>query len=175
TKYGEFNVQVLSLARRQNAIVSQLIAEGEPMLEKEDTRYQAAVKLFQAQKGAPKNKRLMKILQEPTVQQLVLRVELDYIADRKLPAAKQSMRDLEEALYFVMDERGHSVHLTDKGVEAMSPSDPRLFVVPDISEEVGRLEKDVSLTTEEKLERRREIEAEYASKSEKLHIIQAAP
>src|SRR5256886_12206659 len=81
------------------------------------------------------------------------------------------MREVEEALYFVMDERGHSVHLTDRGVEAMSPSDPRLFVVPDISEEIGRLERDGSLKPEEKISRRQQIEAEYAAKSEKLHII----
>src|SRR2546425_11924266 len=61
------------------------------------------------------------------------RVELDRLADRKLPARDQKMRDVEDDLYFVMDERGRSVHLTDKGVEAMSPQDPTLFVVPDIS------------------------------------------
>ncbi|MSR05583.1 MAG: preprotein translocase subunit SecA [Gemmatimonadetes bacterium] len=171
TKYGEFNVQVVALARKQSAIVNQLIAEAELQLEKEDTRYQAGMKLFQAQKGSPKNKRLMKILQEPVNQQLVQRIELDYIADRKLPASKQSMREVEESLYFVMDERGHSVHLTDRGVETMSPNDPRLFVVPDISEEIGRLERDKTLAPEEKVEQRRVLEAEYATKSEKLHII----
>src|SRR3989441_11923883 len=81
----------------------------------------------------PKNKKLMKLLQETGVKSLVQRVELDRLADRKLPARDQKMRDVEDDLYFVMDERGRSVHLTDKGVEAMSPQDPTLFVVPDIS------------------------------------------
>jgi len=56
-------------------------------------------------------------------------VELDVLADRKLPAREQKMRNVEEDLYFVLDERGHSVHLTEKGVETMSPQDPNLFVV----------------------------------------------
>ena len=43
---------------------------------------------------------------------------------------QQRMRDLEETLYFVLDEKGHSVHLTDRGSEAMSPNDPELFLVP---------------------------------------------
>src|SRR2546425_6128708 len=47
------------------------------------------------------------------------RVELDRLADRKLPARDQKMRDIEDDLYFVIDERGRSVHLTDKGVETM--------------------------------------------------------
>ncbi len=70
-----------------------------------------------------------------------------------------------------MDERGHSAHLTDRGAEEMSPDDPTLFLVPDISEEVGRLEEDESLTAEQKLEHRAKLEAEYAAKSAELHVI----
>src|SRR5437667_8867532 len=81
------------------------------------------------------------------------------------------MRDVEDDLYFVMDERGHSVHLTDKGVETMSPQDPTLFVVPDISQAVHDIDRDPDLTAAQKIERRRAVEAEYASKSEILHII----
>src|SRR5262247_4286072 len=53
----------------------------------------------------------------------------------------------------------------------MSPQDPTLFVVPDISHAVHELEHDDQLSAAEKLERRRGVEAEYASKSETLHII----
>src|SRR5260221_303905 len=119
----------------------------------------------------PKNKKLLKLLNETGVKQLVQRVELDRLADRKLPAHKEKMRYLEDDLYFVMDERGRSVHLTDKGVETMSPEDPTLFVVPDISEAVHAIERDDALSPPEKLERRRQVESEYAQKSEILHII----
>ena len=170
-KYAQFNQQVTGLVRKQTAVVNQLVAEGEALLEKEETRYDAAVKLFQVQKGMPKNKRLMKLLQEQGVKQLVQRVELDAIADRKLPLREQRLRNIEEDLYFVMDERGHAAHLSDKGVELMSPDDPSLFIVPDISEEFGRIDHDEALSSQEKLERRRALEAEYAAKSEKLHII----
>src|SRR5438874_769531 len=81
------------------------------------------------------------------------------------------MRHVEEDLYFVLDEPGHSVHLTDKGVETMSPEDPNLFVVPDISHAVHEIERDESLAPKEKIERRRQVEADYAMKSETLHII----
>jgi preprotein translocase subunit SecA len=113
----------------------------------------------------------MKLVQEPGVQQLVQRAELDALADRKLPAKDQKFRDVEEDLFYVLDERGHSVHLTDQGVEAMSPDDPALFVIPDISEAIGQLERDDALSVEDRLQRRQEIEAEYATKAETLHII----
>src|SRR6266850_1358731 len=81
------------------------------------------------------------------------------------------MRHLEDELYFVMDERGRSVHLTDRGVETMSPQDPTLFLVPDISHAVHEIDRDEHLSAAEKLERRRAVEAEYAQKSEVLRII----
>ena len=170
-KYGQFNTRVRDLFRKQTTVVNQLVAEAEPVLADDPDNYDAAVKLFKAQRGIPKNKRLMKLLQEPELQQVVQRVELDYLADRKLPARDQKLRDLEEDLFFVLDERGHSVHLSDKGVEELSPEDPELFLVPDISEEIGRVEHDETLTAEQKLEKKAKLEADYAAKSEKLHII----
>ena len=119
----------------------------------------------------PKNKRLLKLVKETGIKQMVQRMELDAIADRKLPMRQQRMRDTEDVLYFVLDEKGHSVHLTDRGAEAMSPDDPRLFLVPDISEEIHRIDKDPDLSPHDRIERRRDVEAEYALKSEKLHII----
>jgi preprotein translocase subunit SecA len=119
----------------------------------------------------PKNKRLLKVLNETGIKQMMQRMELDAIADRKLPMRQQRMRDIEDILYFVLDEKGHSVHLTDRGAEAMSPNDPGLFLVPDISEEIHRIDKDPDLTPHDRIERRREVEGEYALKSEKLHII----
>jgi preprotein translocase subunit SecA len=170
-KYTLFNRQVSELVRRQTAVVNQLMAEAEPLLADDKQKEEAAVKLFQAQLGMPKNKKLLKLLNETGVKQLVLRAELNYIGDRKLPSKKQQMRSLEEALFYVLDEKGHSVHLTDKGAAALSPDDPSLFLVPDISEAIHAIERDPTLGVPEKLAARQQVEGEYAAKSEKLHII----
>src|SRR5882762_6791675 len=170
-KYAQYNAQVVQLVRKQTAIANDLIAKAEPLLENPDTNYEGAKLLYKAQLGMPKNRKLLKLLNEQGVKQQVQRVELDRLADRKLPARDQKMRDIEDDLYFVMDERGRSVHLTDRGVETMSPDDPTLFVVPDISHAIHELEHDTELPPAEKIERRRTVEAEYATKSETLHII----
>lgn len=170
-KYQEFNPRIQGLIRKQTGFANELIASAERLLEDEEQRYEGGVKLFQVQKGMPKNKRFMKLIQEPETKQLLQRVELDWLADRKLPAKDQRFKDFEDQLCFIMDERGRSVHLTDLGVEEMSPDDPNLFIVPDISEAVGVLERDESLSPQERLEQRRDLDAEYAAKSEKLHII----
>ena len=111
------------------------------------------------------------MLQETGVKALVQKMELDHIADRKQPSSKQVYRDLEERLLFVLDEKGHTVHLTDRGVDYMAPSDHDAFMLPDIAEIVHRIDRDPALTPEEKLARRAEIEREYAVKSEKLNIV----
>jgi preprotein translocase subunit SecA len=170
-KYAQFNRQVEELVRKQNAVVSTLLAEAERLLEDPKSQSEAALKLYLAQLGMPKNKKLLKLLQDPALKQQVQRSELDAIADRKLPTKQQTMRSLEDELFFVLDEKGHAVHLTDRGATALSPNEPGLFIVPDLSEAFHAIERDPALDPAAKLAARRELEADYAVKSEKLHII----
>ena len=168
--YAEYNAAIGRLVRRQTDLVNQLVSEGERQLEAgEDT--EGAMLLYKAQLGSPKNKRLLKVLQEPGVKQLVQKAELDVLADRRLPGNKQQFRDIEDDLLFVLDEKGHTVHLTDRGVDFMSPNDHDAFIMPDISSEVHRIEKDESMKPQEKIDARRQVEADYAAKSEKLNIV----
>ena len=169
-QYFEHNAAVSRLVRKQTELVNVLVAEGERLLEAGNTG-DAALKLYQAQLGHPKNRRLMKLLGEQGNKQLVQKTELEHIADRKLPPSKQAFRDIEEELLFVLDERGHSVHLTDRGVEFMSPSDHEAFVLPDLSEAVHRIDHDHAMSAEEKIAARRDLEIEYAAKSERLNIV----
>ena len=169
-QYAEFNAAVVRLVRRQSDLVNTLVGEGERALAANDNAT-AALQLFKAQLGGPKNKRLMKALQEPGVKQLVQRMELDHIADRKLPASKQQFRDLEDDLLFVLDEKGHTVHLTEQGLDWLSPDDRDAFVLPDIATVIGQIDKNHDLTAPERLERRGAVEREYATKSERLNII----
>src|SRR5678816_2106840 len=169
-EYAQHNAGVARLVRRQSDMANTLVAEGERALEAGDNDT-AAIKLYQAQMGAPKNKRLLKVLQETGVKQMVQKMELQHLADRKLPPSKQQFRDIEEDLLYVLDEKGHTVHLTDRGVEFMSPTDKDAFVLPDISQEVHRIDHDLEMTPEEKLAARAEINREYAAKSERLNIV----
>ena len=169
-QYAEFNASVVRLVRRQSDLVNTLAGDGERAFESGDTAT-AALKLYKAQLGGPKNKRLMKTLQEQGVKQFVQRMELDHIADRKLPASKQQFRDLEDDLLFVLDEKGHTVHLTEQGLDWLSPDDRDAFVLPDIATTIGQLDKNHDLSAPERLERRSAVEREYATKSERLNII----
>jgi preprotein translocase subunit SecA len=170
-KYQQFDRQVAELVRKQSTVVSGLLAEAEKLIEDPKTLHDGAVLLYQSQLGMPKNTKLLKMLNESGIKQMVQKVELEAIADRKLPMRQQRLRNIEDVLYFVLDEKGHAVHLTDRGAEAMSPNEPQLFIVPDISEDIHRVDHDPDLTPAERVEKRAELEGAYAAKSEKLHII----
>lgn len=168
--YAEHNATVSRLVRKQTELANDLVARGEKALAAGQTE-EAALAFYQARMGNPKNKRLLKVMQETGVKQLILQKELQHMADRKLPPAKQEFREVEEDLLFVLDEKGHSVHLTDRGVDFMAPDAHDAFVLPDISSAIGRIEKDHEMDAAAKLEARRLIEVEYAIKSEKLNIV----
>jgi preprotein translocase subunit SecA len=169
-QYREYNAAVGRLARAQSDVANALVAEGEKALEAGDTET-AGLALYQAQLGSPKNRRLLKVLQETGVKALVQKTELEHLADRKLPQSKQRYRDVEERLLYVLDEKGHTVHLTDRGIEYLSPTDQQAFVLPDLSEAVVRIEHDTTLEPQEKLDKRAELERDYAVTSERLNVI----
>ncbi|HEY3133625.1 MAG TPA: preprotein translocase subunit SecA [Gemmatimonadaceae bacterium] len=169
-EYAQHNAAVARLVRKQTDLVNALVAAGEKAFEAGEND-EAALQLYKAQLGGPKNKRLLKILQETGAKQLVQKMELQHIADRRLPAGKQQYRDIENDLLFVLDEKGHSVHLTDAGIDFMSPNAHDEFVLPDLSQQVHAIDHDPDLTPAEKLEARNQLDREYAAKSERLNIV----
>ncbi|UCC72421.1 MAG: preprotein translocase subunit SecA [Gemmatimonadota bacterium] len=170
-RYAEFNTQVASLARKQARIVNSLLAEAEDLLKRSEgeegdpeASYSLGEKVLLAHRGNPTNKKLAKLLQEPGVRKIMQRVEADYMREKRL-------HELEEDLLYSMDEKGHQVHLTDQGLDALSPKDHEAFVVPDLSQVFHEIEKDESLSTDEQRQKIAKCEQEYAQKSEKIHII----
>src|SRR5437868_8902798 len=169
-EYGQHNAAVARLVRKQTDLVNALVAAGEKAFE-EGNNDEAGLQLYKAQLGGPKNKRLLKMMQETGAKQLVQKMELAHIADRRLPAGKQQYRDIENDLLYVLDEKGHTVHLTDAGVDFMSPDAHDEFVLPDLSQEVHAIDHDTEMTPAEKLEARNTINRDYAAKSERLNIV----
>jgi preprotein translocase subunit SecA len=94
----------------------------------------------------------------------VSQVEADYMREKKL-------QDIDEMLLYAMDEKGHSIHLSDRGLDELSPGDVDAFVVPDLSEIIGTIERDTELSIDAKREQIQKLEQEYADKSQKIHAI----
>ncbi len=168
--YKKHNAQVAAMVRKQSQIVNGLIADAGKLLERleeeddADARFDAGLALLAAQRGAPKNKRLLKLLTQTGAKQLVQRTEADMMRDKRMP-------EVDEMLLYSMDEKGHTIQISDRGLDVLSPNDPEAFVVPDISEEVKHVEDAENLGPDEKRDRIEALEREYAEKSEKIHVI----
>lgn len=162
-KFAEMRPKVEKLVRSQTNLVNRLVSEGERML-KEGDEYEAGIKLLTAQRGAPKHKRLAKLFHETGVQKLIRRVESDFMRDKRL-------NELDDELYYAIDEKAHTIDMTDKGREHISPGQEETFVLPDLATELSRIEGDEEMPESEKMKEKDTLQAEYAEKSEKLHNI----
>ncbi len=159
-RYAEMKPVVQRLVNAQTTLVNKLIKEAEDLLN-EGKEYDGGIKLLQAKRGSPKNKRFLKILKEGKYKKLVENVEMDFIRDKKLP-------ELDEELYFAIEEKNNVVDLTDKGRHFLAPNDPEMFVLPDLSQ----FEEESDLEEAEKNKRRTVLEKEFSDKGEKIQNVQ---
>ena len=163
-EYRQYNPSVATLFRKQFRQVGELIATAERELE-QGNQFEAGLNLLAAKRGSPKHKRLLKLFaDDPGLQKLVQKVEGDFMREKRL-------HEVDEMLLYAMDEKGHSIHLSDKGYDELSPSDPDAFIVPDLSEVIDEIERDPDLTVDQKREKIEELERQYAAKSQKMHAI----
>lgn len=165
-QYRSLNGTVHRLVRRQSEHCSQLIDEAKKLLETGDSGA-AQRKLYQVHQGMPKNKQLAKLIEEPATRRLLEQVNNMMITD----SYKEEARELREELLFTVDEKGHDANLTDKGCAALSPEDPEQFVMPDLATALSELEGRVGLAPQEKLVMRQKLQAEFATRSERIHAV----
>jgi len=161
-RYTDLRPLVDNLMRRQSQLVNTILSEAEKFLEDPKTEYEAGELILKAHRGSPKHRRLQKLYQEHGIQKLRQRIENDYIRDKRMP-------ELDEELFFVIEEKQNSVDLTDKGREALSPNDPDRFVIPDLPTLLSALENDTERTTQEINEQKEKHYALHGERSDTIH------
>lgn len=162
--YQELSKPVKNLVRKQTLLVNRKIAEAKKLLERGETE-EAGIKLLQAKKGSPKNKQLTKLMHESRIEELIQDTESRYLKDKK-------MHEIEDELYFSIDEREQSVNISDKGQEIiLKNTDENFFTLPDLSISLQEIDNKESLSSRERAVEKEAIEREYAKKSEKVHAV----
>ncbi len=166
--YDKLKPLVDRTVKAQVQLVNRIVLDAEKLLteaeEDAEKEYEAGVKILQAHKGAPKNKKLMKLLNETGNKKLMRSVENDYLRDKK-------MHEINEELYFTIEEKSNVIDLTDKGRNYMAPNDPEMFILPDLSEEIHKIDSDESTNAEDKEKKKGELQATYGQRSEQNHNI----
>ncbi len=165
--YVDLSSPVKSLVSKQKILVSELLIKAEGILKidnpSEDQLYDAGLLLLKSKKGLPKDEKLQALFQQQGTIKLMNSVESQYIADKKL-------HELDEDLYFAIDEQSNSVDLSDKGRAALSPDNLEAFTIPDLGEMLSDIDESDLSKDQKKLNKEKAYQL-HSQRSSKIHYL----
>ena len=155
------------IVNAQKTFISKIVAEAEQLLA-EGKEEEAGVHLLRASRGLPKHPRLLKVFSEPAHKKLVQQTENEYLRDQS-----RRMHEIDDELYYAIDEKNHQINLTEKGRDYLTPivGDKDFFVLPDIATELSMLEHDDGMTAEQKQQKKDELNLVYSERSDRIHTV----
>ncbi len=166
-KYDEMKPRVDRLVNAQRSLVTTIVADAEKLLA-EGKGGEAGILLLRANRGLPKHKRLIKVFSEPENKKLVQQTEYEYLREQS-----RRMHEIDDELYYSIDEKNHSISLSEKGRELLAGGSQNkdFFVLPDVGTEVAAIENNSSISAEEKQRKIDELNLLYADRSDRIHTI----
>ncbi|NNE91715.1 MAG: preprotein translocase subunit SecA, partial [Verrucomicrobiales bacterium] len=164
--FDRYKSQIGSLHRKQAQLLNQIAADAKKAHEAGDEA-EAALLYFKVKLGQPRNRALMRAMEDPDVRKLIEKQELEFYKDPQ----KTALFELKEELYFTLDEKQHEAELSEQGRNFLSPDDPDAFVLPDLSETFSEIDGDSSLSDEQKTKKKQEIQEKSTFQAEKMHTI----
>jgi len=134
-EFTELKPKIDNLVNLQRTLLNGVLAEAKKLIREGNTK-EGGFLLLRVHRGLPKNKALIKFLSEEGVKQLLQKTENQYMADNN-----RDMHKVDEALYFVIEEKNNQVELTDNGIKFLSQdTDSHFFVLPHIGTGVASIE-----------------------------------
>jgi preprotein translocase subunit SecA len=170
-QFDKMRPLVDGLVTKQNALSARLVREARETLSKEDisddAKRDALIKLLQVRFSMPTHKQLMRVLEDSKILKPLEKLEMEVRSDNN----RGMLQDVQADMYFVMDERQNEADLTEKGRNTISPDDPEMFVMPDMLEELHKIDNDKSLDEAGRIAAKTEFQKDFSEKSERLHNI----
>ena len=164
-KYTELQPSVNRLFTRQQTLVGKLIDSAKKAIAENDIN-EARKLLYQVYHGMPRSKAFLAMIEDPAVRKIHEDVESMMLTEMH----KEEARVYREELFFTIDERTRDAALTDRGCSELNPSDPEMFVIPDIVTAMTTLEAE-DLPAAERNKKRQEIQAQFAERNERIHNV----
>lgn len=166
-KFSEMKPRVERLVTAQKNFITKIVAEAEGFLAEGKTE-EAGVQILRASRGLPKHKRLAKLLSEPSNKKLMQQTEMEYLRDQA-----RRLHEIDDELYYAIDERNHTINLTEKGRELLAgnSNEKDFFVLPDVGSEIAAIETETSLSEEAKQAKKDELNLQYADRSDRIHTV----
>ena len=164
-EFNELKPKVQDIVSVQQKYLIGVLAEAKKQIAEGNTK-DGGFQLLRVFRGIPKNKALIKFLSEEGVKQLLQKTENFYMQDNN-----REMPKVDEALYYVIDEKNNQIELSDKGVDFLSgKDDPDFFVMPEMGMEISKIEQQ-GLSSEEEASLKEELFRDFGIKSERIHTL----
>jgi len=165
-QFDKFRPIVDQLVKKQNMLCNRLMAEAQEAI-KSGNHEDAGRTLFKVRLGQPRNKALLRALEAPEIRKAMDKAELSFYAD----ASKDALIALKEELFYTIDERQHDADLTEQGRTFMDPENPDAFTLADLPTELTEIDLDESLTPQQKVAKKSELQSQFDSQAERIHNI----
>jgi len=173
-QFDKLQPLVAALYRKQGSLCDRLLREAKDVIDRRDEgkasddEFDDAIrKLLQVKFGMPRHKLLAHILEDADILKRLERYESFVRSDQN----RGMLQEVQEELYFSMDEKQHEADLTERGRNAISPNDPDAFVLPDLLNSLHDIDNDPKTDYQTKLMRHRAFQEAFAEKSERLQNI----
>lgn len=164
-EFNELKPKIENLYNLQRQLANGFLAEAKRLI-KEGNNKEGGFQLLRAYRALPKNKALIKFLSEEGIKQLLQKTENEYMQDNN-----RRMPEVDEALYFVIEEKNNQVELTDSGIKFLSKDTSEdFFVLPDIGTEIANIEKQ-NLEKDKEAEAKEKLFQDFGVKSERIHTL----
>ena len=165
-QYGRYRPLIEQLVKRQNTLCNELADEAKECQEAKD-EIGAGRALFKIKLGNPRNRQLMRFMEDPDTRRLIEKTELSMYQD----AQKRDLYEIKEELYYTIDEKAHDADLMDMGREYLSPDDPEAFVLPDLGSAYGEIDADLDMSEKDRSEKKEKLQQRLDTQGEKMHSI----
>jgi preprotein translocase subunit SecA len=165
-QYDKWKPLIEQLVRKQNMLCNRIASEA---LEKfEQGEVEAGGRLmFKVKLGQPRNKQLLRMMEDPDKRRAVDKAELTFYQDTR----KEELFALKEELFFTIDEKSNESDLSEQGRAFLNPDDPNSFVLPDLISEFTEIDLDSNLPDEEKDKKKAERQQHCDAQAERIHNI----
>ncbi len=166
-EFEAYKPRILRLVEAQRKAVQNFLTDAKKLIDAGDTE-KGGIALLRAFRGLPKHKALIKYLSETGVKQVLQKTENTYMQDNS-----RRMPEIDEELFFVIDEKNNSVEMVEKGIDLITTSgeDADFFVLPD----VGAIMAEIDQSTADeatRIESKDKLLQDFSIKSERLHAVQ---
>src|SRR5213595_2284531 len=165
-QYDKWKPLIEQLVRKQNMLCNRLASEAIEKFEQGEVETGGRL-MFKVKLGQPRNKQLLRLMEDPDKRRAIDKAELSYFQDTR----KEELFALKEELFFTIDEKSNEADLSEQGRGFLNPDDPNAFVLPDLINEFTEIDLDQTLPPEEKDKKKAERQQHCDVQAEQIHNI----